>query len=160
MAIYGVGSKWNADELKNLFQNDKLIINCDENLAKDLYEALSKLKVGDIIYLKSVSPAHIRNIKIRGIGIITKSFIQCLQDKEYIDFDISNWNIFFIKVKWIVMSEFIINLPENEGKLTNKRLSPFYEEYLPFVQEKIINKILQSLQYSYYGVNSFNINSQ
>jgi len=142
MAIYGAGSKWNKDELKNdFFQNEKFTIGWDEKHAKDLYEAVSQLKVGDVIYLKSVSPAHIRNIKIKGIGIVTKSFIQCLQDKEYTSTDISDWSSFFIKVKWIVLSEFIVNIPEDEGKLTNVRPATFYEEYLPFVQEKIINKI-------------------
>ena len=142
MAIYGAGSKWNKDELKNdFFQNEKFTIGWDEKHAKDLYEAVSQLKVGDVIYLKSVSPAHIRNIKIKGIGIVTKSFIQCLRDKEYTSTDISDWSSFFIKVKWIVLSEFIVNIPEDEGKLTNVRPATFYEEYLPFVQEKIINKI-------------------
>jgi len=106
-----------------------------------LYEVVSQLKVGDIIYLKSVSPAHIRNIKIKGIGIVTKSFIQCLRDKEYTSTDISDWSSLFIKVKWIVVNEFPMDIPEDEGKLTNIRPATFYEEYLSFVQKQIINKI-------------------
>jgi hypothetical protein len=67
-AIYGVALKWDKDELKNdFFQNEKFTICWDEKHAKDLYEAVSQLKVGDIIYLKSVSPAHIRNIRVKGI---------------------------------------------------------------------------------------------
>ena len=81
---------WDKDELKNnFFKNEKFTIGWDEKHAKDLYEVMSQLKVGDIIYLKSVSPAHIRNIKVKGIGIVTKSFIQCLQNEEYKDIDIS-----------------------------------------------------------------------
>ena len=116
-------------------------IGWDEKHAKDLYEAVSQLKVGDIIYLKSVSPAHIRNIKIKGIGIVTKSFIQCLQSEEYKNINISDWSSLFIKVKWIILDEFILTIPEDEGKLTNIRPATFYEEYLPFVQEQILNKI-------------------
>ena len=142
MGIYGAGSKWDKDELKNdFFQNDKFTIGWDEKHAKDLYEAVSQLKVGDIIYLKSVSPAHIRNIKIKGIGIVTKSFIQCLQSEEYKNINISDWSSLFIKVKWIILDEFILTIPEDEGKLTNIRPATFYEEYLPFVQEQILNKI-------------------
>jgi len=142
MAIYGAGSKWKKDELKdNFFENEKFTIGWDEKHAKDLYEAVSQLKVGDIIYLKSVSPAHIRNIKVKGIGIVTKSFIQCLQNEEYKDIDISYWSSLFIKVKWIVMDGFTVKIPEDEGKLTNIRPATFYEEYLPFVQEQILNKI-------------------
>lgn len=142
MAIYGAGSKWEKDELKdNFFKNEKFTIGWDEEHAKDLYEAVSQLKVGDIIYLKSVSPAHIRSIKIKGIGIVSKSFIQCLQSREYEYMETSNWSSFFIKVKWIFLDEFIVKIPDNEGKLTNIRPATFYEEYLPFMQEKILNKI-------------------
>ncbi len=146
MAIYGAGSKWNEDELKNIFfKNERFIIGWNEDSAKDLYEAVSQLKVGDIIYLKSVSPRHIKNIKIKGIGIVSKSFIQCLQSKEYDNIDISDWNSFFIKVKWIILDEFIIKIPEDEGKLTNVRPATFYEEYLPYIQEKILNKIFTKI---------------
>ena len=47
----------------------------------------------------------------------------------------------FIKVKWVVVDEFTVKIPEDEGKLTNIRPATFYEEYLPFVQEQILNKI-------------------
>ena len=143
MAIFGAGSKWNTDELKNdFFKEEKFIIGWNENSAKDLYEAVSMLKVGDIIYLKGVSPRYIRNIEVKGIGIVTKSFIQCLQSNEYENTDISDWNSFFIKVKWLVQDSFSITIPDDEGKLTNIRPATFYEEYLPIVQEKILDRIL------------------
>ena len=146
MAIYGAGSTWNKDEVKNdFFTNEKFTIGWNEKSAKDLYEAVSQLKVGDIIYLKSVSPAHIRSLKIKGIGIITKNFIQCLQNNEYKNIDISDWNSFFIKIKWLVLEEFKIKIPEDEGKLTNIRPATFYEENLPYVQEQILNKIFTKI---------------
>ena len=146
MAIYGAGSTWNKDEVKNdFFTNEKFTIGWNEKSAKDLYEAVSQLKVGDIIYLKSVSPAHIRSLKIKGIGIVTKSFIQCLQNNEYKNIDISDWNSFFIKIKWLVLEEFKIKIPEDEGKLTNIRPATFYEENLPYVQEQILNKIFTKI---------------
>ncbi|EKM31862.1 hypothetical protein VCHENC02_2541 [Vibrio harveyi] len=36
-------------------------------------------------------------------------------------------------------------MPEDEGKLTNVRPATFYEEYLPYVQEKIVNELTSSL---------------
>lgn len=143
MAIFGAGSKWETDELKEyFFKEEKFTIGWNETSAKDLYEAVSQLKVGDIIYLKGVSPRHIRNIEVKGIGIVTKSFIQCLQSGEYGEIDISDWNSFFIKVKWLMKGSFKIIIPEEEGKLTNVRPATFYEEYLPYVQKKILNKII------------------
>jgi len=56
--------------------------------------------------------------------------------------DISDWNSFFIKIKWIYQDEFKIIIPDDEGRLTNIRAATFYEEYLPYVQEKIIDKII------------------
>ena len=142
MAIFGAGSKWDEEELKNdFFQNDKFIIGWNENSAKDLYEAVSLLKVGDIVYLKGNRPGS-RDIRVKGIGLVTKSFIQCLQSGEYGTSDISNWSSFFIKIKWICQDEFKITIPENEGRLTNIRAATFYEEYLPYVQELIIDKII------------------
>ena len=145
MAIFGAGSKWETDELKeDFFNEEKFIIGWNETSAKDLYEVVSQLKVGDIIYLKGVSPRHIRNIEVKGIGIVTKSFIQCLQSGEYGETDISDWNSFFIKVKWSIKDSFKIIIPEEEGKLTNVRPATFYEEYLPYVQKKILDKIIET----------------
>ncbi len=142
MAIFGAGSKWDEEELKNdFFQNDKFIIGWNENSAKDLYEAVSLLKVGDIVYLKGNRPGS-RDIRVKGIGLVTKSFIQCLQSGEYGTSDISGWSSFFIKIKWICQDEFKITIPEDEGRLTNIRAATFYEEYLPYVQEMIIDKII------------------
>ena len=144
MAIFGAGSKWNDNELKNEFFNEKkFILGWNEKKGKDLYSAVSSLKVGDIVYLKGVSPRYIRDIKVKGIGIVTKSFIQCLQDGEYGDKNISDWHSFFIKIEWLYQKEFQIKIPEDEGKLTNIRPATFYEEYLPYVQEKILEKIIK-----------------
>ena len=146
MAIFGAGSKWDNAELKDtFFKEEKFTIGWNEKSAKDLYEAVSQLKVGDIIYLKSVSPAHIRNINVKGIGIVTKSLIQCLQSDEYKSIDISDWSSFFIKVNWLSQDSFKIIIPEKEGKLTNIRPATFYEEYLPLVQKEILDKVLKAV---------------
>ncbi len=143
MAIYGAGSKWENDEVKDIFfEEGKFIIGWNENNSKDLYEAVSHLKVGDIIYLKGVSPRYIRNIKVKGIGVVTKSFIQCLQSGEYDSTDISNWNSLFVRVNWLHRTSFEIDIPEDEEKLTNVRPATFYEEHLPYVQKKIIDIIV------------------
>ncbi|RTZ22058.1 hypothetical protein EKN09_15895, partial [Vibrio penaeicida] len=121
------------------------VLGWNEDNSKDLYEAVSQLKVGDIIYLKSVSPRYIRNIEVKGIGIVTKSFIQCLQSGEYGTADISDWNALFIKVNWVKQTSFEIKVPVDEGKLTNVRPATFYEEYLPYVQQRIVSELTSSL---------------
>ncbi len=145
MAIFGAGSKWGNEELKNkFFEEEKFILGWNEKNGKDLYEAVAHLKVGDIVYIKANSPGS-RNIRVKGIGFVTKSVIQCISDTEYGNKKISDWSALFVKINWIHKTEFVIKIPKNEGKLTNIRAATFYEEYLPFVQDKILNKIIDNL---------------
>lgn len=135
MAIYGVGSTWGERDVKDdFFEQDKFILGWNNENASDLYSLISSLKVGDILYIKSNQPGS-RNIRVKGIGIITKTFMNCVMSEEYKDQKISDWNNLFVKVKWICKDEFQIVVPEEEGKLTNIRAATAYEEYLPFVRK-------------------------
>jgi hypothetical protein len=141
MAIYGAGSNWSGDEMKeSFFEEGRFIIGWNDASAKDLYEAVSLLKVGDILYLKANQPGS-RNIRVKGVGVVEKSFIQSLIDEGLSHEVISNWSNFYIRVKWVVRDEFFIEIPEDEGKLTNIRAATFYEENLPFVQARILEKL-------------------
>ena len=143
MAIFGAGSNWDGVEMKNdFFQNENFVIGWDYDNAKDLYDAVSLLKAGDIVYLKA-NQVGSRTIRVKGIGIVTQSFIHCLIEKGLTKENIADWNSFFIRVKWIVKDEFHIQIPDSEGKLTNVRAATFYEEYLPFVQTEIINQLFK-----------------
>lgn len=142
MAIYGVGSKWEDEELKSIFfEEEKFILGWNEPTAKDIYSAVSTIKVGDILYIKANQPGT-RKIRVKGVGIVIKNFMNCLNDNEYGGVNFSDWESLFIKVKWIYRKEFMINIPDNEGRLTNYRAATFYEEFLPLVQEKILEKII------------------
>lgn len=55
-------------------------------------------------------------------------------------------NALTIKVKWVYKNEFHIDIPQGDGKLTNVRAATFFEEYLPFVQQEILNRLLSSLK--------------
>jgi hypothetical protein len=143
MAIFGAGSNWDGDEMKDDFFNDEnFVIGWDYQSAKDLYDAVSLLKAGDIVYLKS-NQSGSRTIRIKGIGVVTQTFIHCIIEKGLTKETIEDYSSFYIKIKWIVKDEFHINIPDTEGKLTNVRAATFYEEYLPFVQTEIIDKLFK-----------------
>ena len=143
MAIFGVGSKWGNDELKNqFFSEGKFILGWNEDSAKDLYAFVASLKVGDIIYIKANAPGT-RKIRVKGIGIVTKNLIGCINDGEFGEVAISDWQGLFVRVAWVHTTEFIVTIPDDEGKLTNIRAATLYEEYLPFVQEAILLKIIE-----------------
>lgn len=141
MAIYGAGSKWEeVEKCQDFFAQEKFILGWNDEHAHDLYAAITTLKIGDIIYLKSNAPGS-RKIRVKGIGVVTKNFIQNITGGEYTNLSVKDWDSLFVKVKWICQKEFHITIPKNDGKLTNVRAASFYEEYLPFVQEKILSQL-------------------
>lgn len=144
MAIYGVGSNWDGEEVCDLFfEKDQFILGWNEDSAEDLYTFISSLKVGDILYIKANRPGS-RSIRVKGVGIVNKNLISCISSGELGQGSISDWNSLFVGVSWVVKAEFIIEIPKNQGKLTNVRAATIYEEYLPFVQEKIVASIVSA----------------
>ena len=143
MAIFGAGSNWDGVEMKDKFFNDdNFVIGWDYKNAKDLYNVVSLLKAGDIVYLKA-NQVGSRKIRVKGIGVVTQTFVHCLIEKGLTKEIITDYDSFYIKIKWIVKDEFPIDIPDNEGKLTNVRAATFYEEYLPCVQKEIISKLFK-----------------
>jgi len=141
MAIFGAGSNWSGKEMKDIFFDEgKFTLGWNDNNAKDLYNLIGTLKIGDIIYLKSNAPGS-RKIRVKGIGIVTENFIDCLMNGKYCETNVNDWESLFVKVKWKVKEEFIITIPKDEGKLTNIRAASFYEEFSPNVQRIIIEVI-------------------
>lgn len=143
MAIYGAGSNWDGDEIKDdFFANNNYVIGWDISDAQDLYNMLSTVKIGDIIYLKANRPGSL-DLRIKGIGIVRNSFLNILFEKgENLS---STRNNFELPVEWIDTDEFFITIPSNTGKLTNVRAATLYEEFLPFVQNEIINRIIAKI---------------
>lgn len=144
MAIYGAGSNWDGDELKEeFFKNKNYLIGWDIKDANDLYAMISTFKVGDIIYLKANKPGSF-DIRVKGIGLVKSSLIEVLfKNGENLS---KVRNNFELPVEWIIKEEFYINIPNSIGKLTNIRAATLYEEHLPFVQNEILDKIISKLK--------------
>lgn len=141
MAIFGAGSNWDGNEIKQtMFKDNNYLIGWDIVEAEDLYTLIASIKVGDIIYLKSNRPGSL-NIRIKGIGLVTDSLMQKLF-KEKIDLSNRRAN-FELPIHWIYKDEFTVSITPNTGKLTNIRAATLYEEYLPFIQTEVL-KILFS----------------
>lgn len=140
MAIFGIGSMWVDEKKEDFFRDKNFVVGWDYFNAPDIYEAVSLLKAGDIIYLKANRPGS-RTNRVKTIGFVTHSFIHHFIADKLQSTDISDWNNFSIPVEWIVKEEFYIEIPLNEGRLTNIRAATFYEEFLPFVQQQILKKL-------------------
>lgn len=57
-----------------------------------------------------------------------------------------NWKQLYVNVRWISKESFKIEIPENQGRLTNIRAATMYEECLPLVQTKILEKIFECVR--------------
>jgi hypothetical protein len=144
MAVYGVGSNWDGTEVSGVFfERGQFILGWNEQSAEDLYSFISGLKVGDILYIKANRPGS-RSIRVKGIGIVRKNLMSCILDGDLGYGSIKDWNSLFVKVSWVVQDEFIIAIPEHQGRLTNVRAATLYEEHLPFVQEVIVERLLSA----------------
>lgn len=148
MAIYGAGSIWDGsiEKKDQFFQNDEYTIGWDYDEAEDLYGAVTSLKAGDIIYLKSLTPKKPYTLNVKGIGVVLNPFIHHITAMPDIINAISNGSTattFSIPVKWIIKDKFTINIPNYGGKLTNIRTATFYEEPLPFVQKEILKNLFK-----------------
>lgn len=144
MAIFGAGSNWDGNEIKNdFFKNENFVIGWDINDAEDLYSQISSIKVGDLIYLKANRPGSL-DLRIKGIGIVKDTLVnQLFEKKENLS---KNRRNFELPVKWIVKTEFHINIPSNTGKLTNVRAATLYEEFLPYLQTEILKELFKQLK--------------
>jgi len=144
MAIFGAGSNWEGAEIKeDFFLKNNYVIGWNINDAKDLYSLISSIKIGDLIYLKANRPGSF-DVRIKGIGIVKKSFIDVLFEKKE-NLSITRQD-FELPIEWICKKEFIITIPNGTGKLTNIRAATLYEEYLPFVQNAIIEKLINKIK--------------
>src|SRR5579863_3798968 len=128
MAIYGAGSTWDGiDEQRNdFFANGTFLIGWEYVSASDVYLALASLKPGDIIYLKSNQPGS-RTIRVKGIGIVLDSLSQLFFDHFYLEEPVDP-DALSINVRWVWREEFFVEIPADQGKLTNVRAATFYEE--------------------------------
>lgn len=145
MAIYGAGSVWDGEEVnEQFFVQGRFIVGWNNETGGDLQASLASLKIGDIIYLKGNRPGS-RSIRVKGIGFVTRSFMECVRSGDYPPGRVDEWESFFVGVRWVVQQEFRIVIPENVGRLTNIRAATFYEEPLAFVQIQILERIFSAL---------------
>jgi len=145
MAIYGAGSMWDGEEMsEQFFAQGNFVVGWNRATGGDLQASLASLKIGDIIYLKGNRPGS-RVIRVKGIGFVTRSFIECVQAGEYPAEAIEAWQQFFVGVRWVVREEFRIEIPAGVGRLTNIRAATFYEEPLALVQNAILDRLTAAL---------------
>lgn len=127
MAIYAIGAYYDEDVSGEFIANNIAGPGWDSTQAPELHQFVRSLKVGDIVYIKSVSPTS-PDIIVKGIGIITDD--QVITTSPVVS---AGRNI-----KWLVTDNFRIPKPAEKN---NVRLNTMYEEFHPAVQSAILSKL-------------------
>lgn len=130
MAVYGIGASYDREDVSDEFIEDGIIgTGWTIELAPELHQYFSSLKVGDIVYIKSVSP-NSDHINVKAIGIVRNNIILTIDDHELTQ--VGRY------VRWLNTDKFNILKPSEKN---NVRLNTLYEEFHPLIQEEIIQRL-------------------
>lgn len=131
MAIYGVGAYYygTTDVSPDFINNNIIGTGWTKNQAPELHSFFGKIKVGDIVYIKSAHQTQ-KNINIKAIGIV--------KDEVILDSNFNNLTSIGRNVKWINTNKFSIPKPIEKN---NVRSNTVYEEYHPEILIEIIKRV-------------------
>lgn len=127
MAIFGIDAAYDEEDLSQDFIKANLVgVGHGLDDAPELYQFMRTLKVGDVVYIKSV-PRSNSDISVKGIGVI-------IDDKEVKNRIVSCGR----NVQWVDTQRFRIPKPK---ETYNVRKNSLYEEFHPEVQRIILKHL-------------------
>lgn len=138
MAVYGIGACYDKEDVTKYFVDGNCAcVGYSEGDAPSLYEMFRRVKIGDIIYIKSYTP--IGTLSIKAIGYVIGKDIE---DKKFPNNESMGGGRDVIwKQKFIDKSEWIkVDLEAKERK-NNVYSNTLYEEY----SERIIKMLIDLL---------------
>lgn len=135
MAIYGIGASYSGkfDKTNAFIENNCACIGWSVNDAPALHQILKKIKIGDFIYIKTMSITT-KELHIKAVGIVMDDSIE-----EKSDLGLG------ITVKWLWKNEekVRVSLTEEMYKY-NVYNNTLYEEYFHIVQRKVLELALKN----------------
>lgn len=132
MAVYGIGSAYGGhnDKTDEFLKNNCACIGWRYKEAPSLHKMLSKIKISDLIYIKSMSIAS-KELIVKAVGIVVDDTVQ---DKVNLGMGIT--------VEWLWKGSEKISITSEMYK-NNVFNNTLYEEYLPDIQIRIIELALK-----------------
>lgn len=140
MAVFGAGAYYDVDVTKDFLEEECFCIGYEKEDASALYEMLRRVKIGDVVYLKSFNmgkKGESGKIFIKAIGFVVGQGIK--------SFTFSNGNDmgYGRKVKWIKDFSnredwFELEL-NSEERINNVYANTLYEEYSARIIKNLIN---------------------
>lgn len=130
MAIWGMGANFSIkdNQLDNFIRENFVCIGWSEQEQPKYYELMKKIKIGDIIYIKSFYITT-NPMKIKAIGVVTDTFKNSNSHQGYENCDNE------VKIKWL-NTDLNEELPVND-KYKERKSSIFKED-----NEEIAKRII------------------
>ncbi|MFM1655528.1 hypothetical protein ACI7RC_26040 [Brevibacillus sp. B_LB10_24] len=131
MGIYGIGAKYGGvrEKKDEFLQNQCACIGWSVEQAPALHKMLQKIKIGDIIYIKSMAGTTEKELIIKAIGVVTDDTIV---ERQGLGLGIS--------VRWIWVGEKRTSITEEMYK-NNVFNNTLYEEFNPSVSSLILETL-------------------
>lgn len=143
MAVFGAGAYYNVDVSKDFINNECFCIGYEKEDASALYEMFRRVKIGDVVYLKSFNrgqKGEFGKIFIKAIGFVIGQGIKSFSFSDGNDMGYGR------KVKWIKdfsdRDDWIeIELTSDE-RVNNVYGNTLYEEYSARIIKEVIDLII------------------
>jgi len=143
MAIFGAGAYYDVDVTKDFLEQECFCIGYEKKDASALYEMLRRVKIGDIVYLKSFhmgKKGEYGKIFIKAIGFVVG------QNIKSFTFSSGNDMGYGRKVKWVKDfsdREDWVELELNaEDRVNNVYGNTLYEEYSARIIKTVIDLLI------------------
>ena len=134
MAMFGIGAMYGGtdDKTDAFIQNSVACIGFDPKDAPGLHLQLSKLKTGDIIFIKSYVPQS--GLHIKAVGIVTDPDFRKITDDL-------GWGV---SVRWVSSER--ITIGKLQDFCDHLRRGSLYEEFNPQVAKTVIDKLVTPIK--------------
>lgn len=143
MAVFGAGAYYNVDVTKDFIEQECFCIGYEKKDASALYEMLRRVKIGDIVYLKSFNIGRkggSGKIFIKAIGFVVGQNIESLKFNDGSSMGYGR------KVKWIKdfsdRDDWIEIELNSQERVNNVYGNTLYEEYSARIIEDVINLLV------------------
>lgn len=139
MSVYGAGAYYDCDVAKDFLSKNCFCIGYEKEVASSLYEMLRRIKIGDMVYIKSFNQGkkgESGRLYIKAIGFVVGQNIKPFYFPDGSDMGFGR------KVKWVKdfsdREEWIEIDLNPEDRVNNVYANTLYEEY----SSRIINYLI------------------
>ncbi len=145
MAVFGAGAYYDEDVTMDFIERKCFCIGHEKEDASALYEMLRRIKIGDIVYLKSFNhgkKGESGKLFIKAIGFVVGQGIKSFTFPKSDDDMGYGREVMWVK-KYVNREDWIEIELEPEERVNNVYANTLYEEYSARIIKKMIKLIIK-----------------